>query len=1062
MLLMLKNVMILLFLPLALTFGAVLKENLKSVMYPTAGVINPEQGTLEITITPSSDLKDLGQGWPFAVQILGKINSPQTRTIFGIYSPSRSKDGKQYGLYALTRTPGGSICIIDRKSQVKAGESVNLAVSWGPKGMIFYENGRIIGVRPFPSKLLDLAPELRVFNSDPFYARRIKISALQLPTSALQKNPAEPFRTDPECTLLANDLAKPQYFAAPEIRRNSPVSLIPFDSMDSRVVPEGKAFPLSFVGNNLSEKEVSLPVEFQVTGFGEKTSRTIRRIVTLPPGSVQKKIAVSLPAFSAGFYSVNAKAGKENRNFALSVLPDTGNAPKGKLEEYLGTAAPDDGAVLQKLSIRWVRAWNSSYLLWHQLEPDKGKFDFQSADRAVDHFRKNGIHVLALLGYPPFWAAEKPDFNGPQGSLFEREAGTWKPKSIEDWNNYIRKTAEHFKGRISHYEIWNEVDWHPPKRAASFAGTTKEYYDLLVSASRILHQASPENRVLISGFGAGDPCDQQMPEDLLKMGVADHIDAWNLHAYSVMTQAKRHKQLVHAVKPGMQLWQTEQMWHVIQDPSRRAYLTAAINFWFLNLGFEKYFSFGWDSFLSDRHTESPELPLHILGVCQQYLRQCSRYAGKIPGLPESDFDVASTLQRTDGSWLSVIGSSAGNYEIKLGNGKFSVRDLLGRKVKAENGTLHLNGQIFYVISPEKLNIRSFRQTGAGQLLANPGFEDLSGDDLDGIDKCTFASWQIRTQRDPNGRISIATEGGRGKYAARISASGKDVYLFNYLRLPAPGNYRMTAHFRTLSGSPRPYISLFDTTPKSWLKRKVFPTPPKDRFVKLTFDVNVDKLPGTVAAIFGILGEGEVLLDDVELFRYDPPILEDARALPLSLPERKRPNSFFSKEGTIHLGWADVLGNGKKQIAGVPFQLNENWLAVTDSSWKNGSEKEEFRFAPVAANALWILGACMYNAQKDGTVLAELELCYEDGSRRSLPIRAQKETADWFLPGHPKNSPLSPGIRFESPELISYGLFPVRIANPCPEKRLTGIGLKNRNRGIVALKAFTLEKREEGK
>ena len=105
---------------------------------------------------------------------------------------------------------------------------------------------------------------------------------------------------------------------------------------------------------------------------------------------------------------------------------------------------------------------------------------------------------------------------------------------------------------------------------APFAGTTKEYYDLLVSASRILHQASPENRVLISGFGAGDPCDQQMPEDLLKMGVADHIDAWNLHAYSVMTQAKRHKQLVHAVKPGMPLWQTEQMWHTIADPAMQA------------------------------------------------------------------------------------------------------------------------------------------------------------------------------------------------------------------------------------------------------------------------------------------------------------------------------------------------------------------------------------------------------------------------------------------------------------------------------------------------------------
>ena len=66
---MLKNVMILLFLPLALTFGAVHKENLKSVMYPTAGVIFPEQGTIQITTTPNTDLKDLRDGWPFAVCI---------------------------------------------------------------------------------------------------------------------------------------------------------------------------------------------------------------------------------------------------------------------------------------------------------------------------------------------------------------------------------------------------------------------------------------------------------------------------------------------------------------------------------------------------------------------------------------------------------------------------------------------------------------------------------------------------------------------------------------------------------------------------------------------------------------------------------------------------------------------------------------------------------------------------------------------------------------------------------------------------------------------------------
>ena len=1051
-----------LFLSCALAFGAPLQENLRRTAFPSAGVINPAQGTLEITIHPSTDLKDLGQGWPFAIQLLGKVNSPETRTILGIYSPSRSKDGKQYGLYALLRTRKGTIYIIDRNPSAKAGETVHLAITWGPKGMFFYENGRRIGQRAFPAELLEFAPELQVINSHPFHTTRIKVSAVQLPASELQKNAAKPFRADPECTLLANDLARPQFFAAPEIRRTLPVSLIPFDSTASKIVPEEKAFELAFVGNNLTDKEVSMPVEFRLADFGGKDSRTLRRNVMLPAGSVQKKVPISLPALSAGFYSVGVKAGKEKRNFSLSVLPDTGSAPMGKLEEYLGTAALDDAAILHRLGIRWTRSWNTSHLLWHQLEPHKGKFDFRSADRAIDSFRKNGVKVLAVLGYPPFWAAEEPDFNGPDGALFERNPGTWKPRSLAEWNRYIERTAEHFKGRVTHYEIWNEVDWHPPKRAASFSGTTKEYYELLVNASRILHRVSPENRVLISGFGSGEHCDQKMPEELLKLGVADQIDAWNLHAYSVTTQAKRHKRLVHAVKPGMPFWQSEQMWHVIQDPLRRAYLTAAINFWFLELGFEKYFSFGWGSFLSDSHTESPELPLHILGVCQKYLRQCDRFSARIPGLPEQDFDVAAALQRTDGTHLSVLGSSSGNYEIKVDNSKLSVRDMLGRKVRTENGVLRLNGKILYVISPEPLKIRSFRQTGVGQLLANPGFEDLTGDDLDGIEKCSFATWQLRTQRDPNGRISIATEGGHsGKYAARISASGKDVYLFSYLRLPAPGNYRITAHFRTLSGSPQPYLSLFDTTPKSWLKRKVFPTPPKDRFIKLTFDVKVDKLPGTVAAIFGILGKGEVLLDDVELFRYDLPLLEEGQALPLSLPDRKQSNSLLSKTGTIHLGWADAIGSGRKQIAGIPFLLNSNWLAAADSAWKNVERTGSLRFPPVSADAVWLLGATMYNPQDPGTLLADLELMYEDGSTRTLPIRAQKETADWFLAGHRKNSSLSPGIRFESPELLAYGLFPVRLVNPVPGKKLTGIVLKNRNRGIVAFKAVTLEKRSPG-
>lgn len=1060
---MLKRITVLLYLPFTLAFGAAHLENAARTAYPTAGVVNPAQGTLEITVTPTGDVKDLGQGWPFAVQVLGKVNSPQTRTIIGIYSPARNKDGSQHGLYALTRTRKGSALVTDRNPSIKAGETVNLAITWGPEGMFFYQNGRLTGQQPFPANLHDLATEIQVRNREPFHTSRIKISAVQLPASALNKSAAEPFRADPECTLLANDLANPQFFAAPEIRKTNPVSLIPFDSMAARIVPEQEPFPLRFAGNNLTEKEIVLPVEFQLAEFDGKTIRTVRREVTLPANSIQEIREITLPALPAGFYPVKVKTGNETRDITISVLPKTGGAPFGKLEEYLGTADTDEAAVLRRLGIRWVRSWNKGNLLWHQLEPHKGQFDFRSADRTVNDLAANGVRMLAVLGYPAFWAAEKPDFQGTDGALFDANPGTWKPKSIEEWNHYVKRTAEHFKGRITHYEIWNEVDWHPPKRAASFSGSTEDYYRLLVNASRTLRSVSPENRVLISGFGAGETCDQQMPGDLLKMGAADHIDAWNLHAYTVTAQAKRHKQLVHAVKPGMSLWQTEQMWHVIQDPIRRAYLTAAINFWFLELGFEKYFSFGWGDILSNAHTASPEPPLHILGVCQRHLRQCDRFLGRIPGLPENDFDVAYSLRRTDGTILSVLGSSAGNYDLEVGSPLLSVRDMFGREISPEGGTLSLSGRILYVISNEPLNIRSFKLKSAGQLLPNPGFEDLTGDDLDGIDKCSFAAWQIRTRRDPQGKISIAAGGGRGSYAARLHASGKDVYLFAYLRLPAPGNYRMTAHFRTLSGSPRPYLALFDTTPKSWFKRKVFPTPPTDQFTRITFHVKVDQAPqNAVAAIFGILGRGDVLLDDVEMLRCDPPLLEEENAVRLPLPRRELPNSLISKEGSAHLDYANVIGSGEKQIAGIPFRLNSNWLVAAGPAWKNAGEIATLRFTPAEAAGIWLLGGTMYNPQGTGAHLADLILRYEDGSAQTLPIRAGQETADWFLAGLKEDSQLQPGVRFESPELLEYGLFPVRLVNPSPEKRLIGITLKNRNRGIVAFKAVTLEKRNRAK
>ena len=114
---------------------------------------------MQITLTPNVDLKDLRDGWPFALCVRGAEDSPATRTALGIYS----YPGKGKGPSAIVRTNEKKAHgITQRNSPVKAGESVNMAVTWGPSGFYFYQNGRLIGNTRKPLTLLPFSPCLSV------------------------------------------------------------------------------------------------------------------------------------------------------------------------------------------------------------------------------------------------------------------------------------------------------------------------------------------------------------------------------------------------------------------------------------------------------------------------------------------------------------------------------------------------------------------------------------------------------------------------------------------------------------------------------------------------------------------------------------------------------------------------------------------------------------------------------------------------------------------------------------------------------------------------------------
>jgi hypothetical protein len=125
-------------------------------------------------------------------------------------------------------------------------------------------------------------------------------------------------------------------------------------------------------------------------------------------------------------------------------------------------------ALAQAAGVRWTR----EEFQWQRLEPAKGRYDWTFYDRLTDCATAHGLSVYGLLAYWSGWADKYT------------EAG------IADYARWAGAVAAHYKGRIDHWEIWNEPNiffWSGPKEL---------YPKLLAQAYAAIKAANPEAQVL--------------------------------------------------------------------------------------------------------------------------------------------------------------------------------------------------------------------------------------------------------------------------------------------------------------------------------------------------------------------------------------------------------------------------------------------------------------------------------------------------------------------------------------------------------------------------------------
>ena len=146
--------------------------------------------------------------------------------------------------------------------------------------------------------------------------------------------------------------------------------------------------------------------------------------------------------------------------------------------------------IARRLGVRRTRLHDVSMVgKWAVTEPEKDRFQF--FDEGIDMARKSGIEVLGMLDGAPTWTTTKPR---------EGYWGIWNipdaPGAVDRWDNYVRQTVGHFKGRIDQWEIWNEP-WGAWWVASGNSNATPQFYGELSRRAYIAaHAVNPNVSIL--------------------------------------------------------------------------------------------------------------------------------------------------------------------------------------------------------------------------------------------------------------------------------------------------------------------------------------------------------------------------------------------------------------------------------------------------------------------------------------------------------------------------------------------------------------------------------------
>ncbi len=912
------------------------------------GVINPNEGTIELKVEIDRPYKEFGSDYDFVFKMAPRKSIGNT--LLAMYMPTVSKPSavdssinnpsltplESFGLSALVRnqlfgSPSVRLSATDAgfksRYNLTTSKTHMLAMTWAQNqplrlyvdGSETANSGSTVLQNPLNSELLPYQFQAALFS--PFKTKAIRISTKAL--TSLNGNPGTDFTTVSDTSLLSNDMTIVQRYKSTNMSGYSTV--MPADRPEIKSFVAGEPVIVPFVSINHANTDQTYTVTINATNEKGSVAGAISGYTITVPGDSRQRIhEIPFAALNGqGYYSLditvtNASGTIVAYTSAVSVLPaNDASVTDGALQSFYGQnySREFDPSVMTDMNVKTTRSWGdgAQMFAWRSIEPQNDQWNWTAADRYVDYSVYAGMDVLGLLGNAPRWAAQRPVFNDGTGVNADKVKVTdysvlperWVPVSTndyEEWREYVRETALHFKDRVKYWEIYNEANFHyvasssTPVIPESFTGTSTQYFDLLKAAYEEVQTINANEtsvnpgfvpiKILTSGFSSSfDAADKQMPTDLLNSSTyGSKYDIFNVHGYSGASAVS-----IWSPPTSKDKWMTEQAWLTDTAKDRRLFKTVESYFDFLGNGYKRFYNFGLTTFFFDRYTFSPQPDYYVAGVFQNRMRKANSYVGTLSFTGSSSFSIKHAMQRTDGTYLSVIGSKNGGYDIKLNNPAsqiVKVTDLYGRDVAKKSGSPETYNtgidNLLYIVSTQPLSIQDNPElTQIGDLIVNGDFQDI-GDPFAGLSNTKPSGWNYNNSPG-NGTITVV-ETSTGNYAMQIAknSTGANLFLSQDVSIPKPGTYRLSADFKqvgTIStytawaffknrDDPNPSTQTISTTvPGTGLSTTVYTTLTVPNGSTLSFS----SVLNNAVVGFGIYGSqpGTIIIDNVKLAYLGP-------------------------------------------------------------------------------------------------------------------------------------------------------------------------------------------------